>query len=267
MTKDLDVTKLSSDARRLLEHIPSDGDFIGNVTLKSKSGLGEKYWEVRRELVDRSFITLGKGRGGSVARTVPSAEPVQVPTDTSRYLVAEESDLYEPLKLWLESDWGRSVKDEGDFFDVQVTGSGKGRIRASGQWSRPDLTIVQVNSYEFLPQVVLEVSTFEVKRFSDAQNIASVYEAAAHSRWSHYAYLVAEVPEFGYEFPERFMSELERFKIGLILMRRDKGGWHFEQEEYETERLNPDPRELDDLLKYFFKDSKRLKEFRRSIGK
>jgi hypothetical protein len=267
VAKEPDVDKLSPEARRLLELVPVDGDFVGNVTLKSKSGLGEKYWDVRRELVDRSFITLGKGRGGSVARTTASPEPVQVASDTSKYLVEEESDLYEPLKLWLESDWGQSVKDEGDFFDVQVTGTPKGRIRASGQWSRPDLTVVQVNSYELLPQVVLEVSTFEVKRFSDAQNIASVYEAAAHSRWSHYAYLVAEVPESGYEFPERFMSELERFKIGLILMWRDKVGWHFEQEEYETDRLNPDPRELDVLLKYFFQDNKRLKEFRRAIGK
>jgi hypothetical protein len=267
MAKDLNIEKLSPEARRLLDHIPVDGDFVGNVTLKSKSGLGEKYWDVRRELVDRSFITLGKGRGGSVARTVDSSEPLQVPSDTSKYLVADESDLYEPLKRWLESDWGQSVKDEGDFFDVQITGTPKGRVRASGQWSRPDLTIVQVNSYDLLPQVVLEVSTFEVKRFSDAQNIASAYEAAAHSRWSHYSYLVAEVPESRYEFPERFMSELGRFKIGLILMWRNKEGWHFEQEEYETDRLNPDPRELDVLLKYFFQDNKRLKEFRRSIGK
>lgn len=111
------------------------------------------------------------------------------------------------------------------------------------------------------------MSTFEVKRFVDAQNIASVYEAAAHSRWAHYAYLVVEVPDADYKFPERFMSELERFKIGLVLMWKDGGGWHFEQEEYETERLSPDPKELDLLLKYFFENKKKLKEFRRAIGK
>lgn len=54
---------LSPEAQRLLEHIPVDGDFIGNVTLKGKSGLDDKYWEVRRELVDKGYVTLGKGRG------------------------------------------------------------------------------------------------------------------------------------------------------------------------------------------------------------
>lgn len=167
---------------------------------------------------------------------------------------------------WLNDTWGQAV-ESGDFFDARITGSARRRRRPSGQWSRPDLTLVQVNSYDYLPQPVLEVTTFEVKKFSDAENIRSVYETAAHSRWAHFAFLVAEAPNGDYEFPERFMSELERFNVGLILMWKESDGWHFEEHEYETDRLNPDPKELNTLLKYFFHDEHKLREFKLAIGK
>jgi hypothetical protein len=129
---------------------------------------------------------------------------------------------------------------------------------------------VQVNSYEYLPQPVLEVTTFEVKKFSDAQNIRSVYETAAHSRCAHFSFLVAEVPSEDYEFPERFESELERFKIGLIYMwkeKKGKGKWRFDDQVWETERLNPEPAELNALLQTFFKESRREGQFKQALGK
>ncbi len=116
-------------------------------------------------------------------------------------------------------------------------------------------------------QPVLEVTTFEVKRFSDAEDIRSVYEAAANSRWAHFSYLVAEVPDEDYELPDRFESELERFHLGLILMWKEKSGWVFEQRVWETERLSPDPTELNALLTTFFKGSKRDKEYKMAVRK
>lgn len=103
---------------------------------------------------------------------------------------------------------------------------------------------MQVNSYDYLSQHVLDVTTFEVKRFSDAENIRSVYESAAHSRWAHFSYLVAEVPRPDCEVPERLGSELERFHLGLIFMWSKKEKWTFEEQGWETDRLNPEPEEL-----------------------
>jgi hypothetical protein len=79
--------------------------------------------------------------------------------------------------------------------------------------------------------------------------------------------LVAEVPSADYEFPKRFVSELERFNLGLIVMWKEKGEWKFEEQEWETDRLNPEPEELNALLKTFFHDSDREKEFRHALGK
>jgi len=260
----LNGIKLSSQARKLLELVPADGDFVGNTTLQRRSQLGRRYWGIQKELVDKGLLTRGKGRGGSVARLEKSAA-VAVPKK-GKLFVRRESELYEPIRSWLNDAWGQGVEG-GDFFEARITGTARRRKRASGQWSRPDVTLVQVNSYDYLPQPVLEVTTFEVKKFSDADNIRSVYEAAAHSRWSHFAFLVVEVPNGDYEFPERFMSELERFEVGLILMWKEADGWQFDEHEYETDRLNPDPKELNALLKYFFHNEQRSREFKLAIGK
>jgi hypothetical protein len=262
----LNEMKLSRKAKKLLELVPVDGDFIGNTTLQRRSRLGRNYWSVQKELVHKGLVTRGKGRGGSVARVLDEKSASVAIPKKSKFLVKREAELYEPVRKWLNDTWGQGVEG-GDFFEVRITGTAKKRKRSSGQWSRPDVTLVQVSSYDYLPQPVLDVTTFEVKRFSDAENIRSVYETAAHSRWSHFAFLIAEVPGTGYEFPERFMSELERFNVGLIRMWKDATGWQFEEDEYETDRLSPDPKELNALLKYFFHDEHRLREFKQAIGK
>ena len=77
-----------------------------------------------------------------------------------------------------------------------MTGSARNRERAGGKSSRPDVSLVQVNSYEYLAQPVLDVTTFEIKKSSDAEDIRSVFEAAAHSRWAHLSYLVVEVEKW-----------------------------------------------------------------------
>lgn len=257
--------KLSAAARKLLQLVPPDGEFIGNTKLQRRAKLGKRYWKLRSELVNAGFLVKGKGRGGSV-KLVGEAETAPVVGKQGKPLVRRESDLYEPLKGWLCDDWGKDV-EPGDFFEVLVTASARKKRRAGGQWSRPDVTLVQVNSYEFIPQPVLEVTTFEVKKFSDAENIRSVYEAAAHSRWAHFSYLVAEVPDSEFEFPERFTSELERFNVGLICMHKDKKAWRFEVTEWETDRLRPEPEQLNSLLETFFRQSKRKREFMQALGK
>jgi hypothetical protein len=260
------AVRLSKAARKLLELVPPDGTFIGNTTLQRRSNLGKRYWKVQRELVGGGFLSRGKGRGGSVARLAAEGEATLLVTKKGKAFVRKESELYEPLRTWVAEEWGKDV-EAGDFFEVLVTGTPKKKKRAGGKWSRPDVTLVQVNSYDYLPQPVLEVTTFEVKKFSDAEDMRSVYETAAHSRWAHFSYLVAEVPNPYYEFPERFVSELERFNLGLIFMWKKKEKWDFEEQEWETDRLNPEPAELNRLLKEFFQACPRIKEFKQALGK
>jgi len=265
-------SKLSKAASKLLALVPRDGVFIGNTTLQRRSELSDKrYWKVRRELVKGGFLIRGKGRGGSVARLTSgekSAPAVIAERKKGTRLVARESELYEPLRKWLEEEWGEDVHaEQGDFFEVLVTATSRKKMKGGGQWSRPDVTVVKVNSYEYLPMPVLEVTTFEVKRFTDAEDLRSVFEAAAHSRWAHFSYLVVEVPDSEYELPERIQSELERFNIGWLFMRRQKKGrWIFDEQEWETDRLTPEPDMINALLDTFFKKSARETQFKKALG-
>jgi hypothetical protein len=46
-----------------------------------------------------------------------------------------------------------------------------------------------------------------------------------------------------------------------------KDRWEFEEQEWETNRLNPEPEELNRLLEEFFQACPRVKEFRQALGK
>ena len=95
-----DSTKLSEKAEKLLNAIPLGGGFVGNTTLQRTSGLaGDEYWNTRRELLNSDLIILWKGKGGSIARRPSDAE---APLKPSERLVEDESELYEPLKKWLD---------------------------------------------------------------------------------------------------------------------------------------------------------------------
>src|ERR1700730_18559926 len=94
--------ELSDEAQKLLKLIPPDGSFAGNTSLRRKSGLEEKYWSVRNELDQGGFITLGRGRGGSVALQLSTATPIsREETASDQNVVEEEVELYEPLKKLL----------------------------------------------------------------------------------------------------------------------------------------------------------------------
>jgi WD40 repeat protein/serine/threonine protein kinase len=55
--------------QQFLGKLPADGSAIGNGKLMQELGWAEDtYWEVRNRLVDRGFVEVGRGRGGSVKR-------------------------------------------------------------------------------------------------------------------------------------------------------------------------------------------------------
>lgn len=276
--------ELSDKAQQLLKLIPSYS--VGNTFLRRRLGWpDEEYWAARKELLDNGLIETGKGRGGSVARVGVLVEPEEVvkgadtlvkkivpeaeePIVTEPGLVEDEGELYEPLRNWIDSTFGHPVEEVGDYFLVKVTASPSGRKRESGQWSRPDVTSVQVSTYDLVPNPDVEVTSYEVKRYSDALDLANVYEAASHSRWTHFTYLVVENLEpQPLVLSERFERELVRYGVGLIKMLKQNGAYKFE-ETLEPQMQEPEPKDLDELLKTFFADdAKNLRKFKQAVRK
>ena len=56
-------------------------------------------------------------------------------------------------------------------------------------WRNPDVLTIEVRNHEFLRKNEVIVSTYEIKT-ADGWNLNAAYEAAAHKRFAHYAYLV-----------------------------------------------------------------------------
>lgn len=254
---------VSPQADQILAALPRDGSAMGNVRLRSRLELdNETYLSAREELLAAGLVRLGRGRGGSLARR-EAAGSTSAKTDAR--LVSKESQLYEPFVEWLRTT---ALDATMPFAHAGVTATPRGRSRVSGQWSRPDVTAVQVASYAWLPDVVLDVSTYEIKPAGQAQRLESVYEAAAHARWAHRTSLVIEQSSETGSLQDAIMDELQRFGVGLYVMWRREDGEFEAREELSPKRKSPEPEALDELLEYFIVSVAKMDEqYRRVIGR
>jgi hypothetical protein len=255
---------LSPEAEKLLAALPADGSTVGGLRLRSSLELdNDTYTRAKQELKVAGWIVLGRGRGGVVARVSAKAE---LPRGaTSPRLVAKEADLYTPFLEWLRAD----LADQPGFAHAKQTATARGWKAGSGRWSRPDITAVQVVTYEWLPDVTVEVLSYEIKRFADAQKLESVYEAAAHGRWAHRASLVVELDPDAGALPDALLDELRRFRLGLYVMRpRPNSGFDIRQE-IEPERTeDAEPAAVNELIDTFLgRDAELRAEYRRHIGR
>ena len=130
------------------------------------------------------------------------------------------------MQDYFDDEWSGAYVEPDKYFS-KITGSPKGHKQKSGTWSRPDLSILTISRYEFLPMIDLELTTVEVKRYSDIGTRA-IFEAASHSKYAHQSYLAYEwldnqtSPQPG-PLLEAVQREAERFGIGLIRMTQQAG--------------------------------------------
>ena len=134
-----------------------------------------------------------------------------------------ESELYDPIKRWIEGPEFAPVHDQGFCNQVRL-----GAVTASlqwlegvGSWMRPDLalTVIARRKYDATP--ALTVSAFEVK--ADVPSLTEpFFQALSYSRFADYCYLVAPI-EAGWTPEVRQLAE--RFGVGLVEF-GDAAMWH-----------------------------------------
>ena len=222
----MDLAQKPEYSKLLLSFIPESGESIGNVSLRDRlkrsiAGNGDEltdqdYWSLRDGLIDEGLIEQGRGRGGSVRRSVLIASTSSPPTapEIAAAKTAEVS-LYDPIHAAITSGY---VKENRIKRFVSELTAAQGRRATGGKWTRPDLTIVAVRTYRFTPGKRLEVITFEVKPSLDTA-IEGVYEALAHSAFAHRTYLVVDCRQYGEDgnIPdERIIQECSRHGVGYI---------------------------------------------------
>jgi hypothetical protein len=239
----------------LFDLLPPNGNAKSNKNLsrtfieKAKQELNltlddADYWIVRSRLLEEHRIERGRGKGGSVRR-VPevTAEPSKSP-DNAADEYKKERDLYEPFHEIIQSAFAREYGLKN--FVSQVTADQGGRA-TGGKWTRPDVTLIAVRIYRFIPGKTLEVVTFEVKP-SWAFGVEGVFETAAHSVFANRSYLALHAPgELPSNEKERLEGECRRFKVGLITF-ADPKDWETYETIVEAPFQVPDPDEVDSFI-------------------
>jgi hypothetical protein len=275
------ATSLSPQARFVLSELPADGTLVSNIRLRSTVDIeNEAYTKAVQELKASGVVRFGPGRGGSIGRRVaaPAAdpeltsEPSEAPSNGAATesqanvadFVPRESDLYQPFVEWLKS----TFQEPARFAHAKVTATPRGRARDSGQWSRPDVTAVQVRGFEWLPDIEIEVSSYEIKRAADTADLAGVYEAAAHGRAAHRASLVLEGDARAQGVEERVLDEARHFGLGLYVIKLHADSQLDVEEIVHPQPQSPGPAEVDQLLAYFLRSEHHLRDrYRAAIGR
>jgi len=121
---------LQTYEQKLLAKVPSEGKSVGNTTLRSQLGWDDDvYWSIRGRLIDRGILERGRGRGGSVKRSLlvtpaPDARSALSPdreaTDEEVASIARPSEdsLYEPMAGVLRDQWVKEKRYDNAIVEI-----------------------------------------------------------------------------------------------------------------------------------------------------
>jgi hypothetical protein len=170
---------------------------------------------------------------------------VTIPADASSVAqTRSETDSYPSFEQALREQWAKSMGFEN--FLVQITAQ-QGRRDTGGAWTRPDVVVVNVSNYRYVPGRQLDVISFEVKLAQEA-DVKAVYEALAHTRAATSAYLVligdSVCPE---EELDEIKVEAAKHGVGLIVVKAPEkfDDWEFLLEPRST---MPDAASLEEFI-------------------
>ncbi len=269
----MDANKKIEYQKFLMSLVPESGDNIGNVSLREQLRhkveshgdqlTDEDYWLLRDSLIESGLLEHGRGRGGSVHRvrtdtngssttapeasSVPNSATIPVP-GTSQIEEFTEASLYEPFHNAIMNGYTKDNRLKR--FISEVTAH-QGRRATGGRWTRPDITLVAVRTYQFTPGKRLEVITFEVKPDLDGA-LEGVYEALAHSAFAHRSYLAVDIREFkepDQDVPDdRIVQECTRHGVGYIAF-TDVSDYNTYEIVSPAKLKEPDPEEVDNFIK------------------
>ena len=264
------------DADLFLAALADCGGRASNASLRTRlSWSDEKYWRLHGELYDNGAIEKGRGYGGTVIlvpmrqsdegivqpvnQAVEIVDPgVQSPVapETTEQTLPEKQ-LYAPAKIQLERFWHKYRNlDQTHVDDI----ASQGRRETGGSWSRPDLALVGLRTFEYLPDRVFEIHTFEIKPSYDV-TVKGVMEALAHREVSTRSYVIYHTAGRDLsDFPEssRIEALAVRHGIGVFAAKdiEDFDGW---AEIVPAKRAFPDPDDMETFIKRSLSDEAKSK--------
>lgn len=242
------------------------GGKAGNKALRDRlgwAGTPERYWAAHGRALDAGILVKGQGKGGSVRLSAPDSDDamgVEMPdADFSTEYVREVS-LYPDAMRVIEEGWIREAN-----YDVHLieTTAAKGKAATGGKWSRPDVSVLAVKAFPYLPSRLFDIITFEIKPAGQT-SIEGVFEALSHQQFANRAYVMFHVPDpaiaenFAERQPhaERILSTARRHGVGVIVM-QNISDWETWDELVPAARNQPDPEQANRFIATCFSERTR----------
>jgi hypothetical protein len=246
--------------KRILEIVPLTGKSVGNKFLltelkKTFKDLDEDtFWKVRNSLLENGKLGKGRGKGGSVYTLQILVQP-KAGSDKDTKKRISENELYEPVHKVIRDFWVK--ENEIDDYLSEITAN-QGKKKTGGKWTRPDITLISIKTYQYLIGRIMDVITFEIKP-EDNYGIESVFETASQSVFAHKSYLCIHLSKGKPETEEfeKIQRQCENFGVGLIIFEKPDD-WETYETIIEPRRKDPDPYEVNLFITQQLKD--RLKE-------
>jgi hypothetical protein len=249
----MDLARRDEYKQQLFELTPADGKGVTNASVREQLKAAfpdenftlDDYWDLRQALITDGKLEPGRGYGGSVHRVLPAAAPPQEPQAAAPAAVPEAA-LYEPFQKCLQN--GYVPANDLKPWTSEITAF-QGRRDTGGRWTRPDVTLIAMKTFTYVPHKVFEVITFEIKPNIDTA-LDGVFEAAAHSAFAHRSYLAFPESKDYETSPlyERISTECERLGLGLILF-SDVANWDTYLFQVTAKVRQPEPQALNDFIK------------------
>jgi hypothetical protein len=124
-------------------------EFLGYVRAQGGEITDADYWTIRDSLIEDGAVQAGRGKGGSVRRVVAvAAEAPPTAEAETAIAVKPESALYDPFHAAIREGYARGNRIK--CFVSAITANQGGR-NTKGKWTRPDVTLIAMRAYTFLP--------------------------------------------------------------------------------------------------------------------
>ena len=261
---------MSDDVDALIDALsnPPFSGKAGNKALREALGWSgdlDRYWAAHARAVDSGKVAPGRGKGGSVRLLSQDSagddlsdfplspeDDALIPSDVPQ----KEASLYAGALSVIKNAWVKSATY--DSFIAENTAA-KGRAATGGKWTRPDISLLAVKAFPYLPARQFDIVTFEIKPKGQT-TVEGVFEALSHQQFATRSYVIfhldsVDADQFDkHPNSSRITGTARKHGVGVILA-TDIGDWETWDEIIEAARGSPDPEQANRFIATCFTES------------
>ncbi len=213
---------LDSVGAEILRMLPEDGTPVLNRVLRvmlarklERALDDDTFFAARDALLAQGKVGRLRGQGGQIFLTQPEPEQAAPPSPPEPKPAWSEAKLMEPLRLFLQGPFRKSLDlpTSGACIvqDTSVMGGQKGK------WARPDFILVSAMRFRLMPGAQVDLHSFELKTETGG-SVLAIHEALAQTRFTHFGHFVWHLPIGSKAEPmlDDIATHCEEHGIGLI---------------------------------------------------